>query len=188
MTSRNFRTRLSGALAVLLAIVVAACGVDMPSAPRAPTVPVELLSADDQGDLAGIGGHSSNVRLFACATPDLGSVTQRVGPKGGLVRVGPHILIIPRGALQDAIDITASAPAGPHVRVTFGPQGQEFRTRPILVLSYKHCTSHRPRRPKIAYVDDVQGSILELLPSKHIKSGKAVATSLRHFSGYAIAD
>jgi hypothetical protein len=188
MTSRNARTCFSSALALLIAIVVAACSIDAPTAPQGHIAPAAPAAADDQADNASVGGNHSNVRLFACATPDFGSVTKRVGPAGGLIRIGPHILIIPRGALRESVDITASAPASAHVRVRFSPHGLKLHAPAILVLSYKHCKSLAPRRPKIAHVDDLQDSILELLPSKHIRVRDAVATSLRCFSGYAIAD
>jgi hypothetical protein len=199
MMSRRLRTRFSTALALLAAIVVAACGIDVPSAPQSPAAGAPSLSAgesevlfgrrsDDDDSDDSRSGNLSNVRLFPCATPAFGSVTQRVGREGGRIEIGPHALIVPRGALRKSVEITASAPASPHVRVTFKPHGLRFRERATLVLSYKHCGSLGPRRPKIAYVDDLQASILEVLRSKHNTSKKSVSTSLRHFSGYAIAD
>jgi hypothetical protein len=199
MTSRRSRNRLSVAPAWLLAVVVAACSMDLPSGPEAPAAAADRLSgleadalferdSDDDDNDSRLGRPSSNIQLFPCATPGFGTVTQRVGPAGGLIRIGPHALIIPRGALRRSVDITASAPASPHVRVTLEPHGLRFRERATLVLSYKHCGSLGPRRPKIVYIDEAQSSILEVLPSKHSTFKKAVSTSLRHFSGYAIAD
>jgi hypothetical protein len=188
MTSRRSPTRFSAALALLVALLAAACRLDLPSAPEGPDSIAQPVPASDGADDSKLGGLYSSPRLFACETPDFGSVTQQVGPTGGRIEIGPHALIIPRGALRRSVEITASAPAGPHVRVTLRPHGLKFRSRVTLVLSYRHCTSVGPRRPKIAHVDELQDSILDLLPSKHSSFKKSVSTSLSHFSGYAIAD
>jgi hypothetical protein len=131
-------------------------------------------------------GTLSNLRLYDCATPAFGVVTQTVGPLGGVIRVGPHSLVIPPGALDRPVAITASAPEGQHVTVDFAPEGLRFRYPAVLSLSYAHC-DHRPLLPRVVYIDDLL-SILELLPSLDDLSSEAVTTKLRHFSGYAIAD
>jgi hypothetical protein len=193
----RLRARLLRGLPVLLAIVAAACAGDLPTAATTaasieePIGPAEPLSArikDDDDEDLDLLRQVPNVGLFPCASPDFGSVTRRIGPWGGRIDVGPHTLFVPPGALRRPVDITATAPAAPVVRVTFKPHGLKFRTSATLILSYKHCGAVGPRRPKIAYIDEIDSSILQLLRTKHHWHRQSVSASLRHFSGYAIAD
>ncbi len=190
---RRGRSPLGGALITSIALSLAACTGDVaPSAPQPPPLPAASQPANDLlgGLVSGVGqtltGTLSNLRLYDCATPAFGTVTQTVGPLGGVVRVGPHSLVIPPGALDGPVAITASAPEGQHVTVDFAPEGLRFRYPAVLSLSYAHC-DHRPLLPRVVYIDDLL-SILELLPSLDDLAGQAVTTKLRHFSGYAIAD
>src|SRR2546429_3945168 len=50
--------------------------------------------------------HATN--LVPCsALPDL-SLTEVIGPEGGYISVGPHLLVIPAGALKRRVAITAN--------------------------------------------------------------------------------
>jgi len=181
------------ALIGALAFGLTACSSDVaPAAPRAPHRSAGIdspgpqaldLLVDPGGTLAGF---LSNLTLYTCSTPSFGSVTQSVGPAGGTIKVGPHSLVIPPGALDRTVAITASTSAASHVRVDFRPEGLRFATPATLRLSYAHCPG-APRLPKVVYVDDLL-SILELLPSLNDLGNERVAARLRHFSGYAIAD
>jgi hypothetical protein len=186
--------RASAAFAALigaLALTLAACSTDVgPSAPGAPDVTAaqpanDLLGVG--GTLSGVTGTVSNLLLYRCPTDGFGSVTELVGPAGGTIKVGPHSLIIPAGALSGNVAITATAPAGQYVRVDFQPQGLRFRTAATLRLSYAHCEGLPPLLPKVAYVNDLL-SILEVLPSLNDLANERVTAKVRHFSGYAIAD
>jgi hypothetical protein len=192
--------RASAAFAALigaLALSLAACTADVaPSAPKAPTViapsqpPSDLLGLDLGGTISDVGetltGVLSNLTLYECSTPSFGSVTRNIGPAGGVIRVGPHSLVIPPGALDRTVAITAATSAGQHVKVDFQPEDLRFKYRAVLTLSYAHCDS-RPLLPKVVYVDNLL-SILELLPSLDDQSRDRVTARLRHFSGYAIAE
>src|SRR3712207_3773483 len=134
---------VAAALIGALALSLAACTADVvPSAPRAPDVtadeaqPSELLGLDLGGTLTGV---LSNLTVYRCSTPSFGSVTQAVGPAGGVVRIGPHSLAVPAGALDRAVEITASTRQADHVRVDFQPEGLRFRYPAVLTLSYAHC-------------------------------------------------
>ena len=131
---------------------------------------------------------ATSAALFSCETSGYGSVTRRIGAAGGTLKVGPHELFVPPGALDTTVNITATAPAGPTVRVTVLPHGLEFKLPAALLLSYKDCSSAPPASPSIAYVDAAGGTILELLPSKSNRFKRQVSAGLNHFSGYAIAD
>jgi hypothetical protein len=192
--------RASAVFAALIGALVfglAACTADVaPSAPRAPDVravegqPSELLGLDLDGAISGVtgtlSGLLSNLTLYKCSTPAFGTVTQKIGPAGGVIRVGPHSLSIPEGALDRTVQITASTRAADHVGIDFQPEGLRFERPATLRLSYAHCDRH-PLLPKIVYVDDLL-SILELLPSLNDLGNDRVTARLRHFSGYAIAD
>lgn len=184
-----------------LALSLAACTADVaPSAPRAPDVIAasepahDLIGPDLDLDLgetvSGLGetvpGVVSNLTVFRCETPESGTVTQTVGRGGGIIKVGPHSLYIPPGALKESVSITATAKGGSQVKVDFQPEGLRFRWPAVLTLSYAHCAS-RPLHPKIVYVDDLL-SVLELRPSLNDSSKGRVSGLLDHFSGYAFAD
>jgi hypothetical protein len=191
--------RASAAFAVLigaLALSLAACTADVaPSAPRAPDASaVASEPANDLLDLGGtisglgetLTGTLSNLTLYKCSTPSFGSVTQNVGPAGGLIEIGPHSLYVPPGALDHTVAITAATSAGQHVKVDFQPAGLRFKYRAVLTLSYAHC-DQRPLLPKVVYVDNLLSILERLLSVNDVYSG-SVTARLRHFSGYAIAD
>ena len=181
-------TAVFAALIGALVFGLTACTADTaPSAPRAPALaaadvqpPSDLLGLDQT--LSGL----SSLTLYQCATPSFGAVTKRVGPAGGTISIGPHSLVIPAGALDRTVEITASTHAASHVRVDFQPEGLQFGTSATLRLSYAHCPAP-PLLPKVVYVDELL-SILEVLPSLNDLSNREVSARLRHFSGYAIAD
>src|SRR5919202_4893107 len=121
----------AAALIGALVFSLAACTADVaPSAPRAPDIssavsrpPSDLLGIDLGGTLTGV---VSNLTLYKCSTPSFGSVTQTVGPAGGVIKVGPHSLVIPAGALDRTVAITASTKPSDHVQVDFQPEGLRF--------------------------------------------------------------
>jgi hypothetical protein len=175
-------------VAALLGLVLAACaGESFPTAPRSSVGPADDTPAADTSATVADTSTTSSAPLYRCATPSIGSVSKVIGAQGGEVNLGPHSLKIPTGALQKDVTITATVQAGEYVRVDFEPHGLQF-DRPVeLTLSYEHCTTRPPKARYVAYVDDV-GNVLELLEVNFHRSGTAVETRLKHFSGYAIAD
>ena len=187
---RIYRASAAGAAFVgALVFGLTACTADVaPSAPRAPDVPAvsqpsDLLGIDLGGTLTGV---LSNLTLYKCSTPGFGSVTQNVGPAGGVIKVGPHSLVIPAGALDRTVAITASTKASDHVQVDFQPEGLRFAAVATLRLSYAHC-DRAPLLPKVVYLNNLL-SILEVLPALNDLGSERVTAKIRHFSGYAIAD
>src|SRR5205823_4309505 len=72
-------------------------------------------------------GSTKGTGLLACSqTYD--SVTQVVGPAGGFIVVGSHILWVDTMALADTVRITAVASADTVRPVRFQPDGLQFRT------------------------------------------------------------
>jgi hypothetical protein len=178
---RNQRSHLSpfrryACLGLLagMALASASCGDHM----AAPTGPPRA---------ALVGWLIQNSGLLGCAPLPYDSVTQTVGPAGGTIDVGPHVLSIPAGALGDTVTITAVAPSDTVRRVQFRPEGLTFATAASLRLSYAGCNLLGSVLPKqIAYTDDAL-NILEYLLSVDDLPTQTVTGKLHHFSSYAVA-
>lgn len=129
--------------------------------------------------------------LIACNVKETTYGSEWVGPYGGVVRVGPHTLVIPRGALTSYTRIRGTAPKGGTVLVDFEPHGLKFSQPTALTLSYRDCGLTGSLLGSVlldvVYVDDKQ-SVLEILPSLNNLLGRTVTGRVDHFSGYALAD
>jgi hypothetical protein len=115
------------------------------------------------------------------------TATQTIGRWGGVLQVGPHTLVVPAGALDSAVQITATAPSGDINLVQFKPEGLRFNRSASLTMSYANCNLLGSLLPKrIAYTSNAL-EILEYLLSLDNIFLKRVTGKLDHFSGYAIA-
>jgi hypothetical protein len=127
------------------------------------------------------------------------SVTQVVGPLGGLIAVGHHYLWVDSLALLSPVSITAVAPADTVRWVRFQPNGLVFQTNSktgypaVVYTDYTNCGVPTSTTVQIAQVSDSL-SILGYLQTyvkfnKHPWSQAAqyVAAVLPHFSNYAVA-
>jgi hypothetical protein len=172
----------------LLALTLASCSPDTPTQPAAPAPNASLvdgLVGTVGGTLGGVVG-SVAPGLLSCPTTKSYSSTQVVGPAGGVIRVGPHALTIPAGALASKVRITATAPAGDNVLVEFAPHGLRFAKPTSLALSYRECGLVQGLLLQVVYVDDHR-SILELVTSSNNIFTRTVVGRVDHFSGYAVA-
>ena len=125
--------------------------------------------------------------LVSCTPLPYDSVSQVVGPAGGVVTVGPHQLTIPAGALDSTVTITAAIVPGNVNAVSFGPQGLRFIKRVDLRLSYANCGPLAQLIPKrVAYTSDLL-AILEIVPSLDDLGSATITGRLKHFSDYAVA-
>lgn len=145
-------------------------------------------SADLGGLLSGIGNTVSGL-LLKCQPLPYDSDVKVIGPSGGILRVGPHTLVFPPGALSRNTVITAEAPVSQYAEVKLSPHGLKFTnwSKPVLTLSYSHCSgllSTLPRR--IVYVD-ANFNILETVLSLDLSRDKSVSAPLQHFSSYVVA-
>ena len=104
-----------------------------------------------------------------------------------MMRIGPHWLVIPAGALPSPTVITAVVVSGPTNAVHFEPEGLQFQQSAYLVMSYANCNLLGSLAPKrIAYTtDDLQ--ILAYLRTVDDPIAQQVTGELYHFSEYAIA-
>lgn len=125
--------------------------------------------------------------LLSCTPLAADSITQVIGPAGGMIQVGPHKLTVPAGALDSAVSITAVAPSGTVNRIVFQPTGLVFGRAVWLTMSYANCNTLGSMLPKrVAYVDDLL-TILYYLRSFDNFSSQTVTARVRHFSDYAVA-
>lgn len=112
--------------------------------------------------------------------------TKIIGSEGGELSIGPHKLIIPRGALTASTVITGEMPVDTLVSVKVSPHGLTFRKQVTLELSYKHCYLPVNYVYRMAYIDD-NNRILEFPLSVDYKKDGEVWGYLKHFSRYAVA-
>ena len=167
-------TRLRRAALVITAAALLGCG-------KPPLSPVPPPQADLIGSLLQATG------LLGCTPMPTATATQTVGSAGGLIRIGPHALSIPAGALDAPVTITATAPSDKVNRVRFQPEGLVFRRSATLTMSYANCNLLGKILPKrIAYTTDAL-TILSYVLSLDNLFGKYVTGRLNHFSNYAIA-
>lgn len=196
--SRAFSTLVIG----LTLSIASACSSDSvplaPAAVDADTDSVMVIAGTPNANLLGglidgltgtLGGVTGG--LISCDVKETTYGAAWIGPSGGVVRVGPHALVIPRGALTSYTRIRGTAPKGKTVLVDFEPHGLKFAQSTALALSYKECgltgTLLGGLLLDVVYVDDRQ-SILEVLPSLNDLLNQRVIGRVDHFSGYALAD
>ena len=178
--------RLSVAVAITLAALTTwSCGAD-----RTLTAPVAPPIASAQpANLLGIDLGGLDIGLLSCNVTTSYSASKTIGTGGGTLRVGPHTLVVPAGALASNVTITATAPRGRTVEVHFEPEGLRFSKPAPLTMRYSSCGLVNGLLLKVVYVDDDrQRRILEILPSLPNLLSRTVTAPLGHFSNYALAD
>ena len=165
--------------ALLTASIAVGVGCSDQVGPNTPPPP------PPQADL--IGGLLRATGLLRCSPLPTATASQTIGPLGGVLRVGPHSLVVPPGALDRSLLITATAPSGNVNLVQFQPEGLRFRKSAALTMSYANCEGLGTLLPKrIAYTNNLL-EILEYLLSLDNIFLKKVTGKLDHFSGYAVA-
>jgi hypothetical protein len=186
MTRPFSRYARSAWLAILLVVVSSCSTSDGISGPDQATAPNMLL--EDGGLLGGDGLlHLGLPALLACPGQPEASAEEAIGPEGGTLQIGPHQLVVPPGALDSLVLISAVAPADSVLSVQFAPEGLTFARPARLTLSYANCPLVPSLLPKrIAYTSDVL-ELLEVLLSSDNLLRKQVSADLDHFSRYAVA-
>lgn len=184
--SRNYL----GVALLAVTMLVTSCS-DTPTAP--PPAPEAQLQAEpftdaELLDLFGVLQPTLNkVGLMTCSPMQAAYGSATIGRNGGVVRVGPHTLVVPYGALDRNVTITAYAPSSRYNRVHFEPHGLEFDRPALLTMSYANCDLLGQLLPKrIAYVNN-RLTILYLLQSVDNIFTRKVTGRVDHFSEYAVA-
>lgn len=129
--------------------------------------------------------------LARCTPQQAASGSARIGPNGGTVRAGKHMLKIPAGALKRSVVITMEAPSDDVNYVVFGPEGLTFDPAhlPTLVMSYRNCAvKDRPDLSlEIVYTNDAMTAVLDTTVSVSADTLNATfGAQLRHFSKYVL--
>lgn len=161
-------------LNTILGVVIAAGCSNLPSQPepQGPAVRASLIS---------------DLGIASCPNPPKDNASQKVGPAGGTVQVGPHTLTIPAGALSKDVTITAKTGAKNGNAIEFGPEGLRFNSYVRLTMDLSNCTGWGLLRlPLVVYTTDLL-SILEAEPSVLDPKRKTVTGFITHFSQYAVA-
>ena len=111
-----------------------------------------------------------------------------IGPKGGILKAGRHVLKVPPGSLSTTVWITMEAPSSSINRVMFGPSGLIFNSSAPahLIMSYANCAVQPGSQQQIVHVND-RLQILEAAPSETDPSTLTVDGKLLHFSDYALS-
>ena len=201
---RWYRSLTSIALTLLLLTGVSCSsdttGVEVPVAEETPTQPSvetamllgDLLGNEDGligGVLGLLGGVVSDVLevggLLQCSEQRYDVVRQTIGPWGGSIRVGSHLLVIPRGALTQYVRITAEQIPGETNSVRFSPHGLQFNRPAILTLNYENCGNVEP--PKVIVYTEEDLTVIDPLRSYDLTKKLQVAAPIDHFSRYAVA-
>jgi hypothetical protein len=170
-------------LVVLAASVLAiSCGVE-----RSPTAPPPA-NPDLIGGLVGtVSGTVTSTlgAVLSCSKLPEYRASAVIGRDGGILTIGPHTFIVPRGALSHDVTITAWAPSDKNRDIQFGPSGLHFSKPAALTVSYAGCGLLPNLLPRVAYTTDLL-SILYYVPS--LPTGNQTVTgAIDHFSRYAAA-
>lgn len=112
--------------------------------------------------------------------------TRRIGPKGGEIKIGEHVLTIPAGALAADVEISMSQKAGPAVDIDFEPHGLRFAKPVEMSLSYKSCIVPDAAPLGVVYVEN-GWKILQTMPSTDKRASSSISALTDHFSGYVVA-
>jgi hypothetical protein len=159
------------------------CGEQSPVAVDPQTLSASTVSVTDTG-------------LVSCSqTYD--SATRVIGPKGGMIVVGPHILWVDSLALNDTVSITAVAPTDTLRWVRFQPEGLVFKPTvdgwsALLYTNYRDCGVPTSDTLRIAQVSDSLQILGYLQTYRKVRKTGSKGTQyviglLEHFSNYAIA-
>src|SRR2546429_2845938 len=190
---RRKRASVVGLVVAAIAFGGDSCPLDPPTAP--PSLSNRAALAGLRAQLAAAGRSTG---LISCSQ-SYDSVTQVIGPVGGLIAVGHHFLWVDSLALGSAVSITAVAPAGTVRWVRFQPDGLVFQTNSrtgypaVVYTDYTGCGVPTSSVVQIAQVSDALG-ILSYLQT-YVKFNKHpwspgtqyIAAVLLHFSNYAVA-
>ncbi len=180
------RSLLSGVAVLALAFALASCG-EAPVAPAAPDV-VQPNAQTSPELLELLSRPVGQLGLVRCEALPADRESEWIGPQGGTLRVGPHRLVIPAGALKRWTLIRAEAPSEHGVRrVVFEPHGLEFEKPVALTMSFDRCNLLGTLLPgHIVYTtEDLR--ILEVLNAVPNLLREETTAKIDHFSDYVLA-
>lgn len=172
--------------AVLGAMLGAAACTGNESTPFEPAQPPAFSTVSGSaGGLPddGWGEH----RPSSCEALHAESESEDIGPRGGVLEVGPHRLVVPPGALLRSTRITGRITADSVNSIQFFPEGLHFLVPVRLQLSYANCARLELKHMRVVYTSDDLLRVLELIPSEDRRGNSMVVGFISHFSRYAVA-
>ncbi|MEP7002787.1 MAG: hypothetical protein ABI969_20010 [bacterium] len=178
-----FERRIVFACLIATLATALACGGDQSA--LSPLAPVGSSSAL-RGGVASARGNNGKYHATTCSTHNTFNGSGVFGPAGGTLTFGSSRLIIPAGALQDTVTISATIPDGDESHVEFAPHGLRFDKPAGLLLGTEGCSIDEAGVPDVVYLSE-SGEVLELIPAVYDPHWHTFAASIWHFSGYAIA-
>jgi len=180
--------RSSSMILALLLLAGVGCTSSDTTAPLSPSAEQQSTASFGLiGDLTGtvVGTLGSVTDLLTCSRQPYSITRQTIGPKGGVISVGTHQLVIPKGALTAQTSITAEQISGSSNSVRFSPEGLQFQEPASLTMTYDNCALVLLQK-KIVYTTE-QLKVLEVLKSLDLFKKKSVTAPIDHFSRYAVA-
>ena len=192
MTSRNC-TYVRRWLIPLALLAGASAAASSCSDPSPVGIEPPMLAAQKVG-----GGH-----LIACTPLAYDSVTQVIGPAGGFLVAGGHVLVVDSLALSSPVSITAVAPSQSVNLVRFRPEGLKFKPGvhgigALVATNLDNCNVHPNQVLQVVNVTDSLSILAYLQAPTSTDSAVVVKYKtylgslwvggvLRHFSNYAVA-
>jgi len=142
-------------------------------------------------------------RLISCPPVAYDSVTKVIGPEGGVLVAGGHVLFVDSLALSSPVSITMVAPSQAVNVVRFRPEGLNFKTGvhgigALVATNLDNCGVHPNQVLQVVNVSDslrilsyLQApsatDLLVVTKYKTYLGSLWVGGLLRHFSNYAVA-
>jgi hypothetical protein len=142
-------------------------------------------------------------RLLVCTPLAADSVTAVIGPAGGALVAGGHVLIVDSLALTSPVSITMVAPSQVVNVVRFRPEGLKFRTGvhgigALVATNVDNCGVHPNQVLQVVNVSDsldilsylqapTTGESVVVTKYKTYLGSLWVGGLLHHFSNYAVA-
>jgi len=153
-----------------------------------------LLSArcvSDRASPTGITAHLTKppkpTGLLECSPLPSTTVKQTIGPAGGTLLIGPHVFVVPPGALAVPVTIQAKLASSTGNAIEFKPAGLVFLTPASVTFSYANCnTLGLTYSKQVAYTTDSL-TIIYYVPSQDDSSAQRVTGRIDHFSDFAVA-
>jgi hypothetical protein len=172
------RVRRSFVTVMVSAVLGAAACSGITTAPSEP---------EAQAPSYGLIGNLVSAVLLKCSPLPATSDTRQIGSGGGALVIGPHVLVIPAGALSQTTTIRGEVVSGDVNSVRFYPEGLKFSRSAVLTMSYRNCSGLGMLLPKKIVYTDERLTLLSVLRSLDLSSQKLVSAPLDHFSRYAVA-
>jgi hypothetical protein len=170
---------------LILGVAAGACSTaDGPTTPVASTTHANayLGTGTPPGWNRTLDAIAGTFTPLNCAPREIAQGSAIIGPKGGILQVGSHRLIVPAGALTSEVLISGTVPEGRPFEIDLQPHGLQFKKPAGLILDASSCVDV----PTIVYIVD-QVEVGDPIPAFYSNWWKAIACPIWHFSGYMIA-